>query len=128
MNPLTEARTAVATAAEAAGLTTYPSPPEVITPPCAWITPDAQWLAPFTLAGVRVQLQLTAAVGTTGSNAAAAEALELQVWELWQQLAAAGIEVQELEQLTLNPDQTLATASLRVAVYVTPDETEGTQP
>lgn len=119
MNPLSEARAAVAAAAESTGLPVHATPPEVVSPPCAWITPDTQWLAPHTLAGVKVQLQLTAVVGLTGSNDAAATALEDQLWELWTELQAANVQVIELDAVTLDPSQNLATASLRVAVYVT---------
>jgi hypothetical protein len=81
VNPLTEAREALAAALEPLGVTIYGAPPEVVTPPAAVITPGSPWWEQATFGSVRVLWTVTLMATQQGANAAALVRLESLLWD-----------------------------------------------
>lgn len=112
-NPLTEARTAVQEALEAAipDVTVYGAPPETLTPPGVIITPGDPWLAPLTYTRSQVVLDLALVASVTGSNVSAYDRLEDLAWQV--QVALTGKAV--LGPLGSPTLQTFGTAQAAMA-------------
>lgn len=82
MSLLTEAREHIATSlADLPGVYVYPHPVEAPALPCVMVSPaTVTWFRPTLQGGAEVSLDVRVAVGTSGGNARALEALEALVW------------------------------------------------
>jgi hypothetical protein len=82
MNPLTEARLAVADAIKAAvpGINVYSAAPEVVTAPAVLLMGGTPWARPLTYTRTEVSLTVTI-LATQGTNEDATRRLEQIVWD-----------------------------------------------
>ena len=123
MNPLTEAREAVAGALEPLGVVIYGSPPESASPPCAVILPAAEWFRQITYTGVQIGFTVTLMATMQGSNEAALERLESLLWDAWTLLEKIGqVEPPSTPRMLKVGPAEIAATDLPVLVQVTTSE------
>jgi hypothetical protein len=124
-NPLTEARTTIQAAIQAAipEVSCYGAPPEVLTMPGVIAIPGEPWAAGRTWRKTEVALEITLVASSLGDNEAAYERLEDLAWRV--QVALQGIAV--LGPLRSPQLQTFGTSQAATAVQsvlVTIEDTE----
>lgn len=127
MNPLTEARLAVADALKPiVGTNVYAAPPASITTPGAVVLAGDPWAAPLTFTRTEVRFVVTLAAGQLGTNVDAFERLEQLVWDAVALIRAAGMAVGSVSTIRSQKygQADVAALDLEIRVLVD-DEQEG---
>jgi hypothetical protein len=101
MNPLTEARQALAATLAPLGVRVYATPIETPATPCIMISPaEDAWVAQQASGGsATVSLSIRCAVGTTGGNERVSEAIEDLVWSVLSTVRASKVAAPRSEAL-----------------------------
>jgi hypothetical protein len=86
MTEITAARAWLVEQLDIAGVTVYPVPPEVATPPAVILAAGEPWLTGVTFTGTRIRFDVVVVVGIAGGNLSAIERLETTVWAVLEQL------------------------------------------
>jgi hypothetical protein len=121
MNPLTEAREAIAKMLEASGFTVHAAPPETLSGPAAVVVPGDPWIQKLALDAWQVNLVVNCYVTANGTNLTSVADLEDKIWRLGEHLSDAGFGTMQITplQVQTNGNTNLVTASIPVAVKVT---------